>query len=121
MMRKPFSPILTKPSAATNLFEDLNRGINTTTSVPCTPSKTSILTDEENKTPKKAVPIPVPTTPSTVSVPMQTALTPAPAQAPFGSNVVEEEGHEEIEYSFEEKRAGFMLNRLHLKAAIQVD
>lgn len=121
MMRKPFSPILTKPSAATNLFEDLNRGINTTTSVPCTPSKTSILTDEENKTPKKAVPIPVPTTPSTVSVPMQTAVTPAPAQAPFGSNVVEEEGHEEIEYSFEEKRAGFMLNRLHLKSAIQVD
>lgn len=85
-----------------------------------TPSKTNTLVDEENRTPK-AMPIPVPSTPSTVSVPMQTAITPAHALAPipYGTTQVEETA-EEIEYSFEERRAGFVLPKTHVKPLIQV-
>lgn len=70
--------------------------------------------EEENWTPK-AMPIPVPPTPATVSVPMQTAMTPAP----FSGNRVDEIP-EEIEYSFEEIRFGFVLPRTNLKEVIQV-
>ncbi|XP_050156817.1 65-kDa microtubule-associated protein 3-like isoform X2 [Malus sylvestris] len=78
-------------------------------------------THEANKTPK-VMPIFVPTTPSTVSVPMQTAITPAPPPPPpipFATNLVQEIP-EEIEYSFEERRAGFVLPRTHVKPMIQV-
>ena len=63
------------------------------------------------------MPIPVPSTPSTISVPMLTAMTPAPppAPVPYNANPVEE-----TEYSFEERRAGFVLPQAHLKTAIQV-
>ncbi|TKY51959.1 65-kDa microtubule-associated protein 3 [Spatholobus suberectus] len=63
------------------------------------------------------MPIPVPATPSTVSVPMNMAMTPVPSSVlknislnstpisvPYGSDLVQE-----IEYSFEEKRLKFML------------
>jgi protein regulator of cytokinesis 1 len=63
-------------------------------------SKAETVVDEENRTPK-AMPIPASTTtPRTVSIPMNMAMTPAP----FGSNQVQE-----IEYSFEERRFGFVL------------
>ncbi|XP_068330791.1 65-kDa microtubule-associated protein 3-like isoform X2 [Pyrus communis] len=77
-------------------------------------------TQEANKTPK-VMPIFVPTTPSTVSVPMQTAMTPAPPPPPipFATNLVQEIP-EEIEYSFEERRAGFVLPKTHVKPMIQV-
>ncbi|KAI5346933.1 hypothetical protein L3X38_014812 [Prunus dulcis] len=101
-MRKPFSPI----------------SIPTENGAMTTPLKSTNLADEENKTPK-VMPIFVPTTPSTVSVPMQTAMTPAYPPIPFAANVVEEIP-EEIEYSFEERRAGFVLPKAHIKSMIQV-
>ncbi|KAL0339361.1 UNVERIFIED_CONTAM: microtubule-associated protein 3 [Sesamum angustifolium] len=69
-----------------------------------TPTK-NVSTHDENRTPK-TMPIPVPATPPTVSAAMQTATTPfTPAIRVAG----------EVEYSFEEKRAGFVLPRSHSK------
>lgn len=69
-----------------------------------TPSKTTInrsLIDEENRTPN-TMPH---TTPSTMLIPMQTALTPYVGTAATVKVVPKEE----VEYSFEERRAGFVL------------
>uniref|UniRef100_A0A5B6ZTY3 65-kDa microtubule-associated protein 3-like n=1 Tax=Davidia involucrata TaxID=16924 RepID=A0A5B6ZTY3_DAVIN len=129
LMRKPFSPISSTESSKSNtlnLLEDLNKKHNEvllktlpSNNTPfTTPSKTVSAEEEENRTPK-AMPIPVPSTPSTVSVPMQTVMTPAVSMVPYSANPVEEM-HEEIEYSFEERRAGFVLPRTHLKTMIQV-
>ncbi|KAH7537912.1 hypothetical protein FEM48_Zijuj03G0143200 [Ziziphus jujuba var. spinosa] len=130
MMRKPFSPISSTASSKTNitnLSEDQNithnetvRKALPTTNMPfTTPLKTATnATDDENRTPK-AMPIPVAATPSTLSVPMQTAMTPAPPPIPFAANIVEEVP-EQIEYSFEEIRAGFVLPKTHMKSMIQV-
>ncbi|KAH7841548.1 hypothetical protein Vadar_031378 [Vaccinium darrowii] len=128
MKRKPFSPISSTESSksnATNLImEDLNRKQNEMAQKTlrnntqfATPKKI-YAAEEENWTPK-AMPIPVPLTPSTVSVPMQTAVTPAPPSAPFSGNRVDEIP-EEVEYSFEEIRFGFTLPRTNLKEAIPV-
>ncbi|PSS32421.1 Microtubule-associated protein [Actinidia chinensis var. chinensis] len=129
MRRKPFSPISStessKSHAITNVMNDLNRKQNEmlqktlkgNNSQFSTPSKILSAGEEENWTPK-AMPIHMPPTPSTVSVPMQTVMTPAHPPIPY--NRVEETP-EEIEYSFEEKRAGFVLPRTtHLKTPIQV-
>lgn len=135
MARKPFSPLSSTDSSksnATNILEDLNRKHNemlqkaliSNNNTPfTTPSKIISSLEEENRTPK-VMPIPLPTTPSTVSVPMQTAVTPAPPPPPpplhlsSSSNTnsttikpTDETTHEEIEYSFEERRAGFVLPR----------
>ncbi|KAL2540094.1 65-kDa microtubule-associated protein 3 [Abeliophyllum distichum] len=121
MMRKPFSPISSTDSSksnATNILEDLNRKHNemlqktlTSNKTPfTTPSKTISTLDEENTTPKTMA-IPLPSTPSTVTIPMLTATTPAPS-AP--------ESMEEIEYSFEERRAGFVVPKEHRKTVIQI-
>lgn len=133
MKRKPFSPISSTTSSKTNLTnlsEDSNILHNDTIqkTLPAnnlpftTPSKVTALVAEEENMPfatPKVMPIPVPTTPLTVSVPMQTAMTPAPLQSvPYASNLVEE-NPEEIEYSFEERRAGFVLPKTHFKS-IQV-
>ncbi|KAA8533822.1 hypothetical protein F0562_031339 [Nyssa sinensis] len=128
-MRKPFSPISSTESSksnTTNLLEDLNRKHSETlqktlpnNNTPfTTPSKIVSAEEEENRTPK-AMSIPVPSTPSTISVPMQTVMTPALHMVPYSANPLEEI-HEEIEYSFEERRAGFVLPRTHLKTMIQV-
>lgn len=61
----------------------------------------------------KEMPIPAPATPSTVSVPMQTSMTPAVSSIPFETRASEME--EDIEYSFEERRLGFIVPRMHLK------
>ncbi|KAA8520526.1 hypothetical protein F0562_014782 [Nyssa sinensis] len=63
-----------------------------------------------NKTPR-TMPIPMPTTPSTVSTAMQTAATPATPYVPRGD--------EGMEYSFEERRAGFILTKTYPKSALQ--
>ncbi|KAA8539835.1 hypothetical protein F0562_026527 [Nyssa sinensis] len=120
-MRKPFWPISSTElsrSNTSNLLEDVDRKHNETLQKTpfTTPSKTVSAEEEENRTPK-AMPIPVPSAPSTVSIPMQTAMTPAPPIISCCANPVEEI-HEEIEYSFEEKRAGFVLPRTHLKTVI---
>lgn len=129
MMRVPFSPISSTASSKANMAnllddpsmthsETLQKTLPNNNLQFTTPSKTNYMADEENKTPK-ALPIPVPTTPATVSVPMQTVTTPAPPPVSFGIKVVEEIP-EEIEYSFEERRAGFVLPKTHMKSMIQV-
>ncbi|KAH9697297.1 65-kDa microtubule-associated protein 3 [Citrus sinensis] len=87
-----------------------------------TPSNTNSFIDDENMTPK-SMPIPVPPTPPTISVPMQTTTTtPAPADAliPFNVYQVVETAEGIDEYSFEERRAGFVLPEIHSKPSIQV-
>ncbi|KAB2635746.1 65-kDa microtubule-associated protein 3-like [Pyrus ussuriensis x Pyrus communis] len=107
-IRKPFSPISVPVSIPSE-----NVAFGTT------PLKPRTVADEENKTPK-VMPIFTPTTPSTVLVPMQTTMTPAPPPpVPFATNLVQEIP-EEIEYSFEERRAGFVLPKTHVKSMIQV-
>lgn len=130
MVRKPFSPISSTDSSksnATNILEDLNRKHNDMLQKTLTANNTSFTTpskiipavEEENRTPK-AMTIPVPSTPATVSVPMQTAVTPAPfAVLPSNSKPVDDIP-EEIEYSFEERRAGFVLPNSSLKTTILV-
>ncbi|KAF5480297.1 hypothetical protein F2P56_001059 [Juglans regia] len=129
VMRIPFSPISSTASSKANMTnfsdelnarhsETLKNTLPTNNMQFTSPSKTASMATEENKTPK-ALPIFVPTTPSTVSVPMQTATTPAPQPVPFGIHAVEEI-LQEIEYSFEEMRAGFVLSKTHIKPMIQV-
>ncbi|XP_051142490.1 65-kDa microtubule-associated protein 3-like [Andrographis paniculata] len=122
--RKPFSPISSVDSSksnAANILEDINKKQNdmlqkTLLTQPfSTPSKPSTFPtlDPENRTPQAMAAIPIPSTPSTVSHPMQMVLTPAKPPAP-GIPI-----HDEIEYSFEERRAGFVVvppARSHLLA-----
>ncbi|GFQ05001.1 65-kda microtubule-associated protein 3 [Phtheirospermum japonicum] len=120
--RKPFTPISTtnpsKKSNATNIFKDPNKKHddtlhktlvrNNTPSTP--PPKTIYRADEENITPKTTG-INLYSTPSTVFVPMQTALTPpiSTQTATMPTFTIIKSVEEEIEYSFEEKRAGFVM------------
>ncbi|KAJ4955309.1 hypothetical protein NE237_012092 [Protea cynaroides] len=141
MPRKPFSPI--SKGNVMNFIEDrsITQKMLPNNKTPMTtPSKLSLHTDEENRTPMAmpipvpttpstvsvpmptavtpmAMPIPVPTTPSTVSVPMQTAITPITATVLFRANTMKEMP-EEIEYSFEERRAGFTLPQTQLKCVV---
>ncbi|XP_073316058.1 65-kDa microtubule-associated protein 3-like isoform X1 [Primulina huaijiensis] len=114
IIRKPFSPISSSDSSnsnATNMLEDLHKKhsemlqktlLTTSNNTQFgTPPKILPTTQGENRTPQ-TMPVPVPSTPSTVSIPMQTGLTPAPTDKSI---------EEEIEYSFEERRAGFVLPR----------
>lgn len=130
ILRKPFSPISSTVSSQTNMAQlpnDANKAQSEVLQKPVLPNNnigfttplktTSILMDEENKTPK-TMPIPPPATPSTVSIPMQTAMTPAPQS--LAAAVVVDEIPEEIEYSFEERRAGFVVARAHIKSLIHV-
>ncbi|WCJ37642.1 65-kDa microtubule-associated protein 3 [Euphorbia peplus] len=105
-------------SSKSNIFEDvisvngenIKKAVTTIGEVPfvaTTPTRT-VIVDEENRTPK-AMHIPlVPTTPATVCIPMQTAMTPA-VPVPYGATTPAEVVQEEIEYSFEERRAGFVV------------
>ncbi|PKI65776.1 hypothetical protein CRG98_013848 [Punica granatum] len=118
MIRKPFSPISTRvptKTDLTNILDDaanpkpnelFHKNLASNNNAFSTPVKTISAIEEENKTPK-TMPIPIPSTPSTITVPMQTAVTPAPASVPV--LVVKDIVPEEIEYSFEERRAGFVL------------
>ncbi|KAM5557146.1 65-kDa microtubule-associated protein 3 [Rosa sericea] len=107
---EPESPLMRKPFAPISLPAD--------NGTFATPMKSTNVPEEDNtKTPK--VMTFVPTTPQTVSVPMQTAVTPAPPPPqpiPYATKVVEEVTPEEIEYSFEEIRAGFVLPEAHTKS-----
>ncbi|XP_030473282.2 65-kDa microtubule-associated protein 3-like isoform X1 [Syzygium oleosum] len=129
MIRKPFSPV--SPAVSTKLSlanvmdnaavrqdEPLQKIFSSNNNVFSTPLKTTTMNNDENRTPK-VMGIPVPSTPSTVSIPMQTAATPALVSLPLGANLVKEIA-EEIEYSFEERRAGFVLPRANMKPMIQV-
>ncbi|KAM7491715.1 hypothetical protein LguiA_034636 [Lonicera macranthoides] len=115
MARKPFSSIsFTESSAQKTITSNDNTPLTT-------PSKVvfpAIEKEEENRTPNKVM-IP-PSTPSTAAIPMQTAMTPAPPVLAYcANNPMKESPGEMIEYSFEERRAGFVLPT-HLKTVIQV-
>ncbi|CAK9318343.1 unnamed protein product [Citrullus colocynthis] len=123
VMRKPFVPIPTSStlfSNSTNSLNDLGEKLQKPNMSSKTPIKTTSISEEDIKTPKK-MPIPVPSTPSTASVPMQTAMTPALPQPVDLTAHISEDISEVIEYSFEERRAGFVLPKpLHIKSIIQV-
>ncbi|KAK4758078.1 hypothetical protein SAY87_019379 [Trapa incisa] len=111
MIRKPFSPITTAIPTKVNMMNILDESTNSKgnelplKTLPISPFSTPLktfttpsLADEQNRTPI-TMPTSIPSTPYTITVPMQTALTPAPSNAT---------PHQEIEYSFEELRAGFV-------------
>ncbi|XVE74002.1 hypothetical protein DITRI_Ditri11bG0164200 [Diplodiscus trichospermus] len=112
-VRKPLSPIsfaVNSNANIANFIEDekkvqqngqsLNPGCKTPTGVP---SKATLIGEDKSRTPK-AMPVPMPTTPSTVSAPMLMVSTPA---TPATSGSLKVERVQQIEYSFEEARAGF--------------
>lgn len=108
LVRKPFSPISTTVVAS-------KANIATATAAQqqllATPVKNKNLEEEKMmamtmmmQTPKNvAAMIPIPATPATVSVPMQTAPTPLNTNARLLPEV--------LEYSFEERRLAFMLQQ----------
>ncbi|XP_061353537.1 65-kDa microtubule-associated protein 3-like isoform X1 [Gastrolobium bilobum] len=112
LTRQPLSPIsltISSKMNVTNAADELNiqnEKLQKTLALNnlgfTTPSKTATMVDEENRTPKTR-PIPVPTTPLTVSMPMNMSMTPAPSSVPFGGDFVQD-----FEYSFEERRLGFV-------------
>ncbi|GKU88366.1 hypothetical protein SLEP1_g2642 [Rubroshorea leprosula] len=116
VIRKPLSPVSFPVSSNTNIpnIQDQKTVHNGQSKVAArckTPMGTpatgmsAYRGDEENRTPK-TVPIPVPTTPSTVSAPMLMAVTPA-SPVSFGAKKADNT-LKEVEYSFEEVRAGFL-------------
>ncbi|KAI6672217.1 hypothetical protein NL676_000123 [Syzygium grande] len=131
MRRKPFSPItssgLTKVHRTNSLDnanvthgEMLQKAFPSSNTFSTPSKKTLLTTEDENMTPR-TMPIYVPTTPSTVSVPMHTAMTPDLLSLPSSvGTMIIKEIPEEIEYSFEERRAGFVLPRTNIKSAIHV-
>ncbi|XP_076930185.1 65-kDa microtubule-associated protein 3-like [Bidens hawaiensis] len=129
IFRTPFSPLSSTESSKTNitLLEDLNqkhgmlqKTFQTNTTPFTTPSKTIIsATDDENRTPKTHMIPTLPCTPSTVSVPMQTVMTPAPTPLTGVHQLKEMVIPEEVvEYSFEERRAGFVAPKTLLKTVV---
>ncbi|MQL85025.1 hypothetical protein Taro_017537 [Colocasia esculenta] len=128
MPRKPFSPVDT--AAPTPV-----------TSTPVRPIVSSV--DDENRTPQTMHQIGAPKTPKTISVPMQMAVSPAPTLPSLQTTVTPKPAplpiqmggpptpaptiayeqaaaacpvhEEEIEYSFEERRAGFALPKEQVK------
>lgn len=110
LIRKPLSPVsssaLSKANSD-NCLEDqrttynsvsLQKTLPSSESPLGTPSKSIAVGREENRTPNR-MPIPLPNTPSTVSVGMTAATTPAtPCLSPGVSTL------QPIEYSFEEVR-----------------
>ncbi|KAG4182447.1 hypothetical protein ERO13_A09G044000v2 [Gossypium hirsutum] len=124
LVRKPFSPIASAVSSKANMTNMLEVEDDGETSHKMlhpsndlshttTPLKTIPLIDEENRTPK-AMPI-IPSTPSTLSVPMQTAMTPAPPLAPIPFAITKPV--EEIEQSFEERRLAFLLSKIQMTSS----
>lgn len=115
LIRKPLSPISSSLSSEANsanlLHNRKDRELGDTVStnkIPWATPNNKISAFDQNETPKTK-PIPVPKTPSTVSVAMQMAMTPTTPCIPRGDRV---------EYSFEEKRAGFFLDNSHAGSSI---
>ncbi|KAI4340837.1 hypothetical protein MLD38_025638 [Melastoma candidum] len=128
MVRKPFSPLAS--TASTKLGGRINsmdessfapveaaHKIAPGSAMFATPSKTVSIVDEENRTPK-VMPTPMPATPLTVSVPMHTAMTPNSLPLQVAVPMVKDIP-EEVEYSFEERRMGFMVSGTKVKSVIQ--
>ena len=101
-IRKPLSPVnsaLSYKSSTPNI-QDLSRKTPSTKKAPVmSPAKiSSNIDDDEHKTPR-TMPVLLPNTTPTMSVAMQTAMT--TPRVPGGA--------EDVEYSFEERRASFVL------------
>ncbi|XP_042051942.1 65-kDa microtubule-associated protein 3-like isoform X2 [Salvia splendens] len=110
LVRKPFSPLSSaNPSKTTaaNVMEDLNRKHDELwqklLTINRTPPNIKLRAEQENRTPQKT-PTTAPLTPKAISIPMQTAVTPASIKTTSIARV-----EEELEYSFEERRAHFVL------------
>ncbi|XP_010555626.1 PREDICTED: 65-kDa microtubule-associated protein 3-like [Tarenaya hassleriana] len=138
LVRKPFSSIssavaskanITAPPNPKNSSDPLQKTLiptmneNTPFTTPLKNSNTVL--EEEKQTPKNIPIIPLPCTPASVSVSvsMQTAITPAPvpslaSAAPLSARLAEET--EEVEYSFEERRLGFVVQSTRANPMIQV-
>ncbi|CAO2828941.1 unnamed protein product [Amaranthus hypochondriacus] len=136
--RRPFSPVSSVASSRGkgDFFDEQNIMHNSSIQKPfakietsqkvlslnntpfVTPTKQIPVADEENHTPNVMSSHP-PTTPMTISAPMQTSMTPAPMKPLYSEHSVDDKA-EEIEYSFEERRAGFVLPNTSLRRAIQV-
>ncbi|KAL6130753.1 hypothetical protein ACLB2K_069132 [Fragaria x ananassa] len=130
LIRKPLSPVSSKVSTKANILnflEDQKRqqkniepvhlfkevpimspsieAVPLFSEVPImTPSKPIIVNDEENTTPK-TMRIQVPPTPSTMSVYTLTATPATPFT--YGAHNKVEKSNRQVEYKFEEARAGF--------------
>lgn len=107
-MRKPLSPISSSLSSKANSSnlqdekirnQELMDALSSDKAHMVTPNQ-RIPAFDGNETPK-TMPIPMPVTPPTVSTTMQMATTPATPYVPPGNG--------DVEYSFEERRAGFIL------------
>lgn len=118
-IRKPLSPIssLSFKANSGNLQDEKKKNQELMDALSCskapsisTPNK-RIPPPDGSETPKQ-MPIPMPTTPSTVSTTMQMAMTPA---TPYIHS-----GNGDMEYSFEERRAGFILPKSHLRSLIDI-
>ena len=136
--RKPFSPVSSVASTrgTGDFFDDQNIMHNSSIQKPLpknetsqkvvslnntpftTPTKKIPAGDEENRTPNVKS-IPPPSTPLTISAPMQTSMTPAPPKPLYADNLLGDTA-DEIDYSFEERRAGFVLPSTNLKGAISL-
>lgn len=136
VMRKPFSPISStapsKPNAANimqhsnkkykdaaNILEHSNKiyketpqkGLTINQTPLCTPPNMVSTADEENRTPQATTTTP----PTIVYGPMQTVITPASVLKatviPALSTIMSDD--DKTEYSFEERRARFVVPRVH--------
>ncbi|KAF3439975.1 hypothetical protein FNV43_RR18253 [Rhamnella rubrinervis] len=118
LVRKPFSPVSSRLSSKANIanfLEDQNRQQDSTMQRKLsssdqkplgTPSKFAIVDDDENGTPR-TMPIPVPSTPSTMPGMVLAAKTPPTPRGSSGACPVDK-SDEPVEYSFEELRSGFI-------------
>ncbi|KAJ8900376.1 hypothetical protein K2173_025016 [Erythroxylum novogranatense] len=117
LIRKPLSPVPLTVSSQANVakcLEDQKNAVigKSGTRVSCnkspyrTPERPITVLDEENRTPK-TLPFLVPKTPSTVSAPMLMVTTPATPYVSSSTKIVKTI-MEQVEYSFEELRAGFV-------------
>lgn len=115
LFRKPLPPVsssLSSKANITNFPEDQKKTQDPKMQIklpgsekpPATPSRPVIVSDDENRTPR-TMPIPVPTTPSTLSVTTLTVKTPPTPRGYSGACPVDR-SDEPVEYSFEELRAG---------------
>ncbi|XP_065859420.1 65-kDa microtubule-associated protein 3 isoform X2 [Euphorbia lathyris] len=112
LTRKPLSPIPLSMSSEANIekFAEDQKGKRNETSQTLmkTPTKPISGKDKENITPKK-LPIEVPITPKTSTLPpMLMALTPATPYRYSSSKKAKSLLLQNVEYSFEEVRAGFL-------------
>ncbi|KAL6965006.1 hypothetical protein U1Q18_036062 [Sarracenia purpurea var. burkii] len=121
LVRKPLSPVNSALSSKANIqaqnFAEnaaprkTPPPTNKTTPVKSPAKIFSAHDEDENRTPR-TMPVPLPTTPPTVSVAMQAATPAATPSVPCSGK--------DVEYSFEERRASFILPKSYLSSLLQL-